>query len=133
MAINGSDILLKVNTGTVGVPIWTVVGSQRNADFPEKSDFIDTSSKAARAQTGLPGRYSASVTLDALYVPSDAAYALLRSAIRNATVIQVCKAESGVNIEKADAVVVSLGPKAPDQAEATVSVELTISGGWVAV
>ena len=35
MGFNGSDLLLLVNTGTPGVPVYEVVGSQRNVAFQE--------------------------------------------------------------------------------------------------
>ena len=62
MGMNGTDILLYVNTGTPAVPAYTVVGSQRDVTFEESTDEIDVSSKDSRAKRVLPGRYSASVS-----------------------------------------------------------------------
>lgn len=83
MAMNGTDILLLVNTGTPGSPVYEVVGSQRDVTFEETTDEIDVSSKDGRAKRVLPGRYSASISLDALYVPTGAAYQALKDAMRN--------------------------------------------------
>lgn len=130
MAMNGTDILLLANTGTVLVPVWETVGSQRDATFDEATAEIDVSSKTSRAKRVLPGRYSANVSLDALYVPSDAAYLVLKNAMRNGTMVQILRQESGASLESADAIVTSLSEKAPDQAEATVSISLVIDGEW---
>ena len=39
----GKDYLLMINTGTFAVPVWTVVGGQRNSKPTEKADSIDVS------------------------------------------------------------------------------------------
>lgn len=130
MAMNGTDILLLVNTGTPGSPVYEVVGSQRDAAFEETTDEIDVSSKDGRAKRVLPGRYSATISLDALYVPSNAAYQALQDAMRNGTLIKVLREEAGVSLEEANALVTSLSEAGPDQGEATVSTALTIDGEW---
>ncbi len=120
--MNGTDVLVLVE----GV----AVGSQRDATFDETNAEIDMSSKDGREQRVIAGRYSAKVTLDALYVPSDAAYAMLKAAMRNGTLVQINRQEEGTILESAMAVVTSLSEKAPDQDAAVVSVGLTIDGGW---
>jgi TP901-1 family phage major tail protein len=130
MAMNGTDILLLVNTGTPGSPVYTAVGSQRDATFGETTDAIDVSSKDARARRVLPGRYSSEVSMEALYVPSDAAFQALKDAMRNGTMIKVVREESGVAFEEAEGVVTDLSQAAPDQDGATVSVALAIDGQW---
>lgn len=130
MAMNGTDILLQVNTGTVLVPVWETVGSQRDATFDEATAEIDVSSKTSRAKRVLPGRYSSSVSLDALYVPSDAAYLTLKAAMRDGDAVQILRQEGGVSLESADAIVTGLSEKGPDQAEAVVSISLVVDGEW---
>ena len=130
MAMNGTDILLLVNTGTIPSPVYEVVGSQRDVTFEETTDEIDVSSKDGRAKRVLPGRYSATISLDALYVPSGAAYQALKDAMRNGMLIKVLREEGGVSLEEADALVTSLSEAGPDQGEATVSTALTIDGEW---
>jgi TP901-1 family phage major tail protein len=129
--MNGTDILLLVNTGTPTVPVYVAVGSQRDATFGETTDAIDVSSKDQREKRVLPGRYTAEITMDALYVPSDAAYQALRDAMRNGTMIKIVRQESGVSLEEATAVVTDLSQAAPDQDGATVSVGLAIDGEWL--
>jgi TP901-1 family phage major tail protein len=131
MAMNGTDILLLVNTGTILTPVYVAVGSQRDATFGETTDAIDVSSKDQREKRVLPGRYTAEITMDALYVPSDAAYQSLRDAMRNGTMIKIVRQESGVSLEEATAVVTDLSQAAPDQDGATVSVGLAIDGEWL--
>jgi len=130
MALNGADVLLYVNTGTDGDPTWTVVGSQRDVTFDESTEEIDVSSKDSRLKRVLPGRYGATVTLDALYVPDDGAYLALLAAMRDGDLIQIEREESDAALEYADALVTGLSHRLPDQAEATISVDLTIDGDW---
>ena len=134
MGMNGTDILLQVNTGTDLSPMYVTVGSQRDVTFEEKSDDIDVSSKDGQAQRVLPGRYSSSVSLDALYVPDDVAYQALKTAMRPpSTLIKVLRQELGGALEIADAHITGLGDKGPDQGEATTTISFTIDGEWVEV
>ncbi len=120
--MNGTDILLLVDN--------TAVGSQRDVSFDETTAEIDMSSKDSRAFRTIAGRYKATVSLDAVYVPDDACYLLLKAAMRNGTLIQVIREEEGEVLESAAALVTSLSEKGPDQDAATVAVGLTIDGEW---
>ena len=133
MAKNGTDILLLVNTGTNLAPTYEVVGSQRDVTFDETTEEIDVSSKDSRAKRVLPGRYSAAVSLEALYVPSDAAYGALQDAMRNGELIKIAKEDDGTTVETADALITSMSENDPDQGESTISISLTIDGEWTAV
>lgn len=133
MAMNGSEILLLVNTGTPAVPVYEVVGSQRDSTFDEATEEIDVSSKDSRAKRVLPGRYSSSISLDGLYVPDDACYLALREAMRDGELILVARQETGVVLETADALITSLSQSFPDQGEAAISIALTIDGFWAEV
>jgi TP901-1 family phage major tail protein len=131
--MNGADILVYVNTGTTGSPVWTVVGSQRGVTFEESNEEIDLSSKDGRAARVDYGRYSASVSLEALYVPDDAAYVALKAAARNGDKVQIQREEEGSDLEYALAVITSISEEGPDQDASTVSVDFTIDGEWTAV
>lgn len=133
MAKNGTDILLLVNTGTNIAPAYEEVGSQRDVTFDETTEEIDVSSKDSRAKRVLPGRYSAGISLEALYVPSDAAYQALQDAMRNGELIKVAKEDDGDTVETADALITSMSENDPDQGESTISISLTIDGEWTAV
>jgi TP901-1 family phage major tail protein len=128
--INGSDILLFVNTGTPELPSYEAVGSQRDVTFEENTEEIDVSSKDQREMRVIAGRYSANISLDALYVPDDAAFLALQNAMRNGELILVQRQEAGVALEEADALITSMSSSFPDQGEGTISISLTIDGAW---
>lgn len=131
MGMNGADILLLVNTGTEETPVYEAVGSQRDGSVDEATATIDVSSKDGRAQRVLPGRYSSTLSLDALYVPSDTAYLALKGANRQGEMILVARQVNGVVIETALAKIDSMSESYPDQAEATISISMTVDGEWV--
>jgi len=133
MAMNGTDILLLVNTGSESVPSYEAVGSQRDVSFEETTEEIDVSSKDSRAKRVLPGRYGASITLDALYVPTGAAFVALQGAMRDGELILVAKEVDNVTVETASALITSMSEAMPDQAEATISISLTLDGTWTVV
>ena len=120
--MNGADILIRID--------GDAVGSQRDCSFSEQTATIDMSSKDSRAQRVDPGRYSATLSLDHLYVPTDVAYLALQAAMRNGTKVEVVVIEDGVALESADAVVTNLDKNAPDQAETTCTAQFTIDGEW---
>jgi predicted secreted protein len=130
MAMNGTDVLLLVNTGTPAVPVYEAVGEQRDVSFEESTEEINVSSKNSRAKRVLPGRYSGSISLDHLYVWTQTGYQELRDAMRDGELILVAKQEDGVTLETVDALVTSLSESFPDQGEGTVSISLTIDGFW---
>lgn len=123
MGMNGTDILIWVE--------GNVVGSQRDVTIDETTEEIDVSSKDQREMRVLPGRYGSTISLDALYVPTNAAYIALQAAMRNGTFVEVVVIEEGVVLESADAIVTGLSRNGPDQAETTVSIGLRIDGAWV--
>ena len=131
--MNGTDVLILVNTGTEVSPVYTAVGSQRDASLDETNDEIDISSKDGRAGRYLAGRYGATMSLEALYVPDSVGYLALKSAMRDGTLIKVRISEDAVETEEADAIVTGLSSGYPDQGEATVSIDLRIDGEWVVV
>lgn len=122
MALNGTDILIWVD--------GNMVGSQQDLTIDEATAEIDVSSKDQREMRVLPGRYDSSLSLDALYVPTDTAYLALQAAMRAGTFVEVVVLEDGVVTESADAIVTSLSRAAPDQDAATVSIGLRIDGAW---
>ncbi len=130
MAMNGADVLLYVNTGTDLAPNYDVIGSQRDFTLNETTAEIDVSSKDQREMRVLPGRYGSTITLGALYVPTDNAYLTLLSAMRNGTAITVRISEEGADVEEADAIVTALNRAGPDQDATTISVTLRIDGAW---
>lgn len=132
MAMNGANIL--IYSGSVAL------GSQRDVTFEESNDTIDVSSKGERAKNVLPGRYSSSITCDALYVPSDTVYGLLQDACRDGTLLTIQRYEDSTPdgavpgtptlLESASCIVTKLTTKAPDQAEAVISATFEVDGTW---
>lgn len=128
--INGADVTVYVNTGTPGSPIWTLVGSQRNVTFQNRTGIIDRSSKESADRRILGGRREYSVTLDALFIPGATALAALRTAQRTGALAQLRRVYAGSPVEKADAIVADMPETFPDQDAATVSVTFEIDGAW---
>ena len=133
MALNGTDILLYVNTGTEESPIYTVVGSQRNLSRERARDIIDASSKDGDDERVLPGRKSSSISLDALYVPDNVAYLQIDEAYEAGDFMLVQMFTEGVATHQANVLVESMSEEYPDNAECTISVELRVDNGWSAV
>jgi predicted secreted protein len=131
--MNGTDVLILVNTGTEVSPVYTAVGSQRGASLSETNDEIDISSKDSRAGRYLAGRYGSTLSLDGLYVPSNVAYLALKTAQRAGDAILVRIEEEGVEVEEASAIITDMSTDFPDQDAATISIDLRIDGEWAAV
>jgi len=130
VAISGTDILLLVNTGTEDAPVYEEVGGQRGATYGETTDEIDASSKDSEAFRVLAGRKKSIITLDALYIPDDACYVILRAAMRAREFILVRRSENGADVEEAQAIITNLSRNAPDNEVASLTVGLTIDGDW---
>jgi len=111
--------------------VYTAVGSQRDATFDEKTNAVDVSAKDQRQAQYLPGKYSASITMSHLYVPSDAAFSALKSAMRSGSKIVVARQESGTETEHASAVITELSGNFKDQTEGVVSLTIAVDGPWV--
>ncbi len=126
MAVNGSDVLIMTQVGGVD----TVVGSQRNVDISEAVSEIDVSNKDAPEMKVIGGRYSATLSLEALYVPTNSAYSALKSAFRARTLVTVKVRESGetTGLETFSALITALNRSHPDQGESTTSIDMRISG-----
>lgn len=120
---NGTAVLVLID--------GDVIGSQRGVTFEENTAEIDVSSKDSRAMRVVGGRYSATVSLDALYVPDDNGYERLQAAMRNGSLVTVIREEEGAVLESAAALVTKLSEQAPDQDAATISATLRIDGEWV--
>ena len=131
--MNGADVLLLVNTGTDESPVYAAVGSQTNVKFDESVKEVEYSSKDSAATRVFGGRYGAKISLDAVYVPSNAAYQALKTAFRARDLIKVRVEEEDSETEEADALITSLSRQAPDQEACTISVGLTVDGEWAEV
>lgn len=127
--MNGADLLILVNTGTAEVPVYEAAGCERDATIEETSDTIDNSCKDSRAMRVDYGRYSSTISLDALYVLNDG-YLALKQANRDGELILVAREEQDIVTETALAKIDSISETFPDQAESTISISMTIDGWW---
>lgn len=131
--MNGTDVLLQVNTGTIVTPVWTTVAAQRDASISKSADTIDLSSKDSDFWEGAAGRRESEVSLDGL-IPVAAAvgFDALHTAWENGTIIQVQTQRAGVAHKKASAVITKMDEEYPDQGESTFSASFKVSGPWTA-
>lgn len=129
--MNGADVLVLLDMGTEVSPDYQVIGCQRDSTLEETSDSVDYSCKDSRAQAVDYGRYSSTLSLDALYVPTNAAYMLLKQANRDGDMILIAREEDDIPTEYAMAKLDSISESFPDQGEAAVSIAFTIDGFWL--
>lgn len=129
--INGADVLVYLDTGD-SVENWVVVGGQRDVSFNEDIALVDISHKLSGSYGEfLPGRITGTLTLDAVWIPNDAALVALKNATRNRTTVKLQRYYQAA-IEEADFVITSKAETFPDQAEGSVSLTFQQSGAWVA-
>lgn len=82
-ATTGKDHLLSINTGTIAVPEWQLVGGQRNAALNEKADSIDASHKTSGGwKSTLPGMKSWSIDYSGLGMLGNIGVAAMHQAFR---------------------------------------------------
>lgn len=120
--MNGADVLILIE--------GDLVGSQRDVTIDEANESIDMSSKDSRARRVIAGRYSSTMSLDSVYVPSDTAYQALLTAMRAGNLIQVMVQEEGVIERSAMANITAMSEAAPDQDAVTVSMSFDVDGEW---
>lgn len=129
MPVKGVDILILANTGTVDIPEWTAVGGQRGATLTENNATIPVTSKdSGGVEEYEYGNYSWSISCDGVYVPSDAAYTVLKDAMRNKEKVKVRWQEEGTDTLEGMALVTSRELEGPYDGEATYSMELQGTG-----
>lgn len=133
MAISGNAILLYANTGSVSVPVWTAVGSQRGLQLQKTADVLDASHKNNTHQEVVQGRKASTITLDSLYVDGDTAFAAIKAAYDNGSTVLVRKYVSGVATEQAECIINDVSEDFPDNEISTRSIGLTVTGGWTSV
>lgn len=131
--MNGSAVLLLVNTGTDQSPIWTAVGVQTGLTRETTRNLIEVSGKDDDHTKWVYGRRDDTVSLEAVYVPDDAGVQALRQALEQKQVIKIRRSEDGTAVEEADALIKSISEEWPDNDKSTVSVDLQLNSEWTAV
>jgi len=131
MAVNGTQMLLLVNVGTAAVPIYEAVASQKDLGIEQASEEIDVSNKnSGRYAEFIPGRYSSTISLEALYVENEASYGVLQQSCEFGIPLKVRREYAGVAKKEADVFVTSLSEAFPDMGPSVVTAALRVSGPW---
>jgi len=132
---NGADILVLIDLGTETTPNYQLIGCQRDSNIEEVSEAVDFSCKDSRAQRVDYGRYSSTISLDALYIASAADWQKLKSANRNGNFVILASMVEGVIVQRARSKIDSIPQNFPDQGEATISASFQVDGeivsSWV--
>ncbi len=120
--VNGADVLVVINGQTVG--------GQRGARITRTTQFVDFSSKSSANERGRPGRLASTISMDALYMPTDSGQQLLRFARENRDLVTLRIKELGTDILEASCVCTNLERDNPDQGEALFNAEFQVTDGW---
>jgi len=81
--VKGIDVYLKVNTGTVGSPVWQKIGGQSGADFPRGLATMDVTDKDSGGdEEHLPGNRNWSVSFDAFLIEDNAGFLEIEDSYR---------------------------------------------------
>jgi predicted secreted protein len=131
MAKNGTAFLLYVHDGANYVAVGST--EQRSLDITETTAVIDTSAKAGRSSTFIAGRYSSTLSIEALYVPNDGGIAAIKSANRLGEAVIVRVYEDGAAVEQATCIVTSVARSNPAEDNSTYAIDLQVTGAWSAV
>ena len=123
MATNGSEVLLYVGE--------TAVAKQTGLSRSRSSPTIDTSHKLSEVDEFIPGRGNGgTLTLNALFVPEHDGYTALRTAQDDKELITARVTLDGEDWQEAQALVTQFDEDWPDNAAATMSITLQVSGVW---
>ena len=73
--VKGVDVYLKINTGTVGAPVWTQVGGQKDATFDRAAAGIDVTDKDSQGwEESLVGKKNWAFSFNAFLIEDDAGF-----------------------------------------------------------
>lgn len=86
----GVDFVIKVNTGTVGSPVWTKVAGQRGGKLTRGADELDLTSKDGNGWEDVDyGLLNWGIESDGLLTEGDAGYVALENAFMGKQKIMV--------------------------------------------
>jgi predicted secreted protein len=130
--INGSDILLYVNTGTESTPAWTAVGGQSGIKITETNGTKERKghklSPNGDAKEYNYDQYEWKVSLDGAYVSGETGLEALRTALRTQALIKVRVKEGDTYVSEGDALITSMDLDGPYNDDATYAIELQGTG-----
>lgn len=131
--IDGASVLVLVNLGDDVTPNWTPVAEQTNLSTESTRNLIEASSKDSDHTKWIYGKQDDTVSLEALYVPNDAAFKALEDAQKNKEPVVLRRTENGTDIEEATALVSTISKEWPDNDASTVSVEFQLDEPWTPI
>jgi TP901-1 family phage major tail protein len=132
--VSGVDFIVKVNTGTEAVPVYTAVGGQRGGTLNGGTDEIDVSSKDSNGwKESLAGLKNWSLEFDSLLIESDAGLVALETAWLAGEKVQVQLATPAGATYTGPAIVTDFSYEAPHDGEATAKGTLTGAGALAKV
>lgn len=124
----GIDILVKINTGTEGAPVWTAIGAQQDATLNRSAGVITVSTKEATGWVeNIAGLKEWSIDCDALLLDSDSAFTKLEECFNARTRVQVQFTRTGKTYQ-GYAFITDFPIEAPVEGCATISITLTGDG-----
>ncbi|MGA9723306.1 MAG: phage tail tube protein [Candidatus Binatus sp.] len=126
---NGSAILVLVQTAS-GPNVYTSVASQMGAKFSRKGKTIDVSDKSIVDNQYLPGDRDSTITLDSIYVPTDAGVQALKASFDTGATLIVERQENGVVTEYATCFVSSIDEDFQRSSASKYNCVLQRTGAW---
>lgn len=123
----GKDFILKINTGTAAIPVWTTIGGQRGASLKRTADEIDVSDKVSGGWKAVKaGLRSWGIDLDGLVVLSDVGLQALEQGFMEGVEINVLLLYPDGTVQTGWGSVTDFSLDTPHDGEATL--KGTISG-----
>lgn len=142
---NGAKVLIKIQTGDSAGSVEFISG-QSNLSISDKTAEIDISDKlSGRLGERVPGRATASITVDVNFVRDDAVRLFLLDEYRNrrnvsVTVFQRTNLDdftsfddiAGDDVESCEGIIVDFSEAHGDQTKSTCSLQISLNNDWVA-
>lgn len=126
---DGMDFILKINTGSASVPIWTTVGGQRGTSLKQTAESKDMSSKTGgKWKITKAGLLSWSLDLDGLVILDDTGLAAMEQAFRQRIDVNVQILYPDATAQTGWAVITDFSKEFPHDGEATVKGTLEGNG-----
>lgn len=140
MAVNGSVVLISLNTGTVESPTFTVIPCQTSGEYSLSVETRDTSCKDSADNSNAPGARSRSLSVETipgawpeLKVSPSTAEEKLRKYAETGVQIQGRIVVGGTALEEFTGTITSYSLSAPREDNLTASLDIEISGGMTPV
>ncbi len=125
----GIDFVLKVNTGTVEIPVYSILAGQRGATLNRSVDTMDVTTKdSSNWKEFLPSIGEWSIDADGLVVDSDEAFTKLESYFMSRDKLLVELTTPGGKTYQGNVIITDFPIELPYDDAVTYSVKLTGTG-----